>query len=107
MGNSITIDNIQFFTMVAHIDGLAVNAAIDLIANTTIAALIILGANKILIQALTQNVRYTLDGSVPTATAGFQLKAGDPPVIISILGITVLKVIEETATADVQIQAGK
>lgn len=37
----------------------------------------------ILVQAITQNIRYTLDGVTdPTATVGFQLVASDPPVLI-------------------------
>ncbi len=62
----------------------------------------------LMMQALTQNVRYTLTdvtiGSAPTATFGFQLAAGDPPIIIPLeLGITV-RVIEEAATAVLQYQ---
>lgn len=39
-------------------------------------------AEWLLVQALTQNARYTLDGTTPTAALGFQLKAGDPPMLI-------------------------
>src|SRR5205807_2378297 len=62
------------------------------------------GSTRLLIQALTQNVRYTLDGTVPTATKGFQLKAGDAPRLIQLGGDTVLNVIQETATADLELQ---
>lgn len=58
-------------------------------------------SDQVLMQALTQNIRYTLDGTTPTASVGFQLKAGDPPVIILVKGNT-LRVIEETATANIQ-----
>lgn len=82
----------------AHNDGLAISAA----ATLTPAA----GATKLLIQALDQNVRYTLDGTTPTATKGFQLKAGDPPIIVPVDADTTVKLIEEAATADVQYQWG-
>lgn len=36
----------------------------------------------LLVQALVQNVRFTLDGTDPTATVGFQLLASDPAVLI-------------------------
>lgn len=62
------------------------------------------GATKLLIQAITQNVRYTLDGTTPTASVGFQLKAGDPPVVIPVGEDTGVKVIQETATASLQYQ---
>lgn len=62
------------------------------------------GATHLLIQALTQNVRYTLDGTAPTASLGFQLRAGDPPVIIPIGAGIVVKVIQELATASLQHQ---
>ena len=56
---------------------------------------------------LGQNVRYTLDGTTPTASKGFLLKAGDPPVIIPITSGMLVKVIEEAASADLQYQWGK
>jgi len=56
-----------------------------------------INANGILVQALTQNARFTMDGSAPSSTKGFQLKAGDPPLMIPIeTGIT-LKWVAETA----------
>lgn len=37
----------------------------------------------LMVQALTQNIRFTLsNGQVPSATMGFQLVAGDFPVLI-------------------------
>ncbi|MFN3652351.1 MAG: hypothetical protein ACK47B_22475 [Armatimonadota bacterium] len=83
----------------AHSDGLAISAAQTLAPPA--------GASRLLIQALGQNVRYTLDGTTPTASAGFQLRAGDPPVLIPIGSGTVVKVIEEAATADLQYQWGR
>ena len=60
-------------------------------------------SRSILVQALTQNIRYTLDGTTPTASLGFQLKAGDPPVLIPVHNSSI-KFIEETATAVLQYQ---
>jgi hypothetical protein len=65
-----------------------------------------LGANQLLIQALTQNVRFTLDNTTPTATVGFQLKAGDPATLIPLGAGVVVRVIEETASATIQYQWG-
>lgn len=65
-------------------------------------------ATKLLIQCLTQNVRYTLDGTTPTSSIGFRLVAGDSPYIIPLAYAsgTTVKVIEETATANLQYQFG-
>lgn len=81
----------------AHNDGLVISSAVTITIPD--------GATKVLMQALGQNVRFTLDGTTPTATTGFQLKAGDPPVSIPVAGAT-LKVIQEAATADLQYQFG-
>jgi hypothetical protein len=64
------------------------------------------GATKLLIQALTQNVRFTLDGTTPTAAAGFQLLAGDPPLLITLTEQMTITVIQEAATADLEFQWG-
>lgn len=56
-------------------------------------------ARGILMQALTQNIRYTLDGTNPTTATGFQLKAGDPPRYIELDHRVFLKVIREAAGA--------
>lgn len=63
-------------------------------------------ATKLLVQCITQNVRYTLDGSTPTASTGFRLVAGDSPYIIPVAPGNVVKFIEETATAVLQSQWG-
>lgn len=91
-------DTFEFEPVGSHYDGTAINASVTLTPPT--------GATKILIQALTQNVRFTLDGTTPEAAKGFQLAAGDPPTLIPLGNGTVLKVIEEAATADIQYQWG-
>ncbi len=87
---------LQFNPIGAHNDGLNIAAVAELAAPV--------GANKIMFQALDQNVRFTLDGTDPTTTLGFQLVAGDPPVILTIESRATIKVIEEAATADLQYQ---
>ena len=55
---------------------------------------------KLMVQVVGQsNVRFTIDGSVPTAAFGFRLTTGDAAVIITIHQSTVLQFIEEAATA--------
>ena len=88
----------QFNPIGAHNDGLNIAAVVELAAPQ--------GANKIMFQALDQNVRFTLDGTDPTITLGFQLEAGDPPVILTIESRATIKVIEEVAGADFQYQWG-
>ncbi len=59
----------------------------------------------IVMQATTsgKNVRYTLDGTVPTATLGFVMVAQDEPVRFPTAGKT-FKVIAETAGASIEYQ---
>ncbi|RPJ19473.1 MAG: hypothetical protein EHM33_30215 [Chloroflexi bacterium] len=68
-----------------------------------------LHAQKIMIQALAQNIRYTLEGTAPAAASGFQLKAGDPPRVIELTGNNrlVLKVIRETSGAILEYEYGE
>lgn len=65
------------------------------------------GQHSIILQALSQNVRITTDGSTPTPSGndtGFSLRAGDPPVRFDFAPGTVLKLIQEAASAVVQYQ---
>jgi len=91
-------DLLRFDPIGSHHDGTDISSAATLTAAD--------GATKLLIQALDQNVRLTLDGTTPTTSKGFQLQAGEPPVMIWAAGSTI-KVIEEAATADIQYQWGK
>jgi len=93
------MSNLDFQPVGSHFDGTTISSATALTPAS--------GANKLLIQALDQNVRITLDGTTPTATKGFQLVAGDPPVLIGVDAATTITVIEEAATADIQYQWGK
>lgn len=66
-----------------------------------------LHAEFLLMQAITQNVRYTLDGTAPTAGGlGFQLKAGDPPVMVHLKAGVVMKFLREASGAILQYQYG-
>jgi hypothetical protein len=62
------------------------------------------GATQVLIQALGQNVRYTVDGTTPTASVGFRMFTDTEPVIIRLASGEVLKLIQETASATAQYQ---
>lgn len=97
-GDIFTTSPKPFRTVGAH----ATNASLATAVTLTPAS----GATKLLIQALTQNIRVTLDGTTPTATLGFQIKAADPAVVIPIAPGTVVKLIEELATATIQYQWG-
>lgn len=88
----------DFIPLGAHSDGLTITSAVTLTPP--------IGANKVMLQALSQNVRYTLDGTAPTASKGFQLKAGDAPIVIPINRHVEVRVIQEAATADLQYQFG-
>ena len=91
-------DALTFSPLGAHSSGATISSATTLTPAT--------GATKLLVQALTQNVRFTLDGTEPTASLGFQIMAGDAPFIIPVGNGTVIKVIEEAATASLQYQWG-
>lgn len=55
-------------------------------------------ATRIVIQASGQNVRYTLDGTTPTATLGYRLSSLDvTPRTINVEGEYILTVIEEAS----------
>lgn len=81
----------------SHTENGSLSAAVTITPST--------GATKLLLQALTQNIRFTIDGTTPTASKGFQLADGEMRVI-PIGGNTVIKVIEETASADIEYVSG-
>ena len=60
-------------------------------------------ASHLLIQPLSQNVRLTLDGTVPTAALGFQIAAGSEK-LLPIESNGQVKVIEEAAGASIEYQ---
>lgn len=62
------------------------------------------GARELIMQAFGQPVRYTLDGTTPTASTGFQI-AADERVTVPVAASGVVKVIETAASATLQYQA--
>jgi hypothetical protein len=100
MSASFTLSN-NFYPVGAHTKDTAVNTVKTLTPPS--------GANCLLLQTTTKDVRYTLDGSVPDATTGFLLSAGEPILLMVNPGETVKvpKVIEVAASAVLQYQWGK
>lgn len=97
-GATVTTQLVGYTTVNTHLSNASLSAAVTLTPPT--------GATKILIQCTGQNVRYRLDGGIPTASVGFQLTTGGDPRAISLPTGSVLMVIEETATATIQYQWG-
>ncbi len=93
----------DFYPVGAHVENGSLGTVVTLEPVPT-------NATRIMMQALTQNVRYTLDGSDPDANTGFQLKVGDPPIVLPVNPGTTgprIKVIQEAATAVLQYQWGR
>jgi hypothetical protein len=64
-------------------------------------------ASKVMLQTRGANVRYTLArDATPSATAGFTLYDGSDPIILPVGPNTVFKFIQESPTADFQMQFG-
>ena len=66
-----------------------------------------LHVSKLMLGAATQSLRYTLDGTTPTATVGFLVKAGEPPHIIALGEDVTVKIIEVSATCVESYQWGQ
>lgn len=58
----------------------------------------------LMVQALSANIRFTLGGTTPTATTGFQLVASDPPLLIPLTEDTYPQFFREAAGAILQYQ---
>lgn len=91
-------DQLNFSPVGAHTQNSSLSSAVTLTIPD--------GASKIMLQVQTQNVRLTIDGTAPTTSKGFQLKAGNPALLIPLGRATALKVIEEAATAVLDYQFG-
>lgn len=66
------------------------------------------GATQWMAQAQTKNVRVTFDGTTtPTASKGFQIKAGNAATIWPVVGGATIMFIEEEATAVLDYQFGR
>lgn len=95
-----TFNNNAIAAVGAHTTNSSLSAAVSLTCPAN--------ASRILLQAFTQNVRFlfaetTNTALVPTASVGFRLLAGER-IDLSIPAGTILKVIEETASASIQYQ---
>jgi len=60
-----------------------------------------------LVQAVTENIRYTLDGTDPEAAVGFVITAGRDPILLPLSSNTTLKFIRETDGSILQLQFGE
>ena len=68
------------------------------------------GVNALLVQAVGQNIRYTLtDQADPSQTSGFRLTAGNDPIVIPIINLTGMRFacIAEAAGAILEMQQGR
>jgi len=65
------------------------------------------GGKKIMFQAITKALRYTLNGTTPSATVGFQLAAAAAPVVIEINEHTQLQMIREESGTILQYEIGE
>ncbi len=88
-----TVDVLPFSPLGTHTKNASLSSAVTLTAPA--------GASFLMIQATGQNVLITLDGTVPTASTGFTLYAGDPPSLVPIAEDTVVKAIESTSTGTI------
>jgi hypothetical protein len=83
----------------AHITNSSLSSAVSLVQPNS--------ASRILLQAFSQNVRFLFTENtsnvVPTSSVGFRLLAGER-IDLSVPAGTILKVIEETASASIQYQ---
>lgn len=64
-------------------------------------------ADLVLVQALTQNIRFTLDGTNPTTSSGFQITAGSDVLVIPIGADSEIKFIAESNGAKLEYQFGE
>lgn len=62
-------------------------------------------AETVLVQAVLQDVYYTLDGTTPTSTLGYRITAGNDPYVIPVKG-NILTVIQGAATPGFQFTFG-
>ena len=92
----VNVLELQFHAVVGgHNSGLDISSAVVISPSDTYNPS---KAPFLLVQTVTQNVRYTLDGTTPTTTSGHTLTAGNDPILIPVSGNT-FTVIEEAATA--------
>jgi len=64
------------------------------------------GVNALLVQAITQNLRYVLVGT-PSATSGFRLTAGNDPIAIRVVEGMTVQFIGEVLGGFLEMQFGR
>lgn len=97
MANGVTVNPAHVWQLVgSHTQNTSLSSAVTI----TISA----NVNALLMGAQTQNVLYTLDGTMPTATKGFVLVAGAAPTLVPVVEGQTVKVIEATASAKLDYQ---
>lgn len=62
---------------------------------------------SILVQAVGDEVRMTLDGTAPTGAVGFRLLLTEPPLRVPITSNTILQFFGEGASSALEIMAGE
>jgi len=65
------------------------------------------GANSVGVQALDQNVRFTMDGTAPSADLGFRLVADNPAIRVDVTDGQVLKFFTEATGGILELQAAE
>lgn len=75
-----------------------------LVGSALVIPFIPLDARGIMIQAIADEVRYTLDGTVPTAAFGFRLLLTSKPTFIELNELVTLQLFGEGATSAVEYQ---
>ena len=65
------------------------------------------GTESVLVQAIADEVRMTLDGTTPTAAVGLRLLLTEPPLRVPITETTILQFFGEGATSAVELVAGE
>ena len=98
MGSKVASGNNGMRVLGAHVNDADISAAAVLTPAS--------GATMLLIQASGADVRFTLDGTTPTAAVGFTLVAGLGPTIILIEDGMTITMIEETTDAILDYQWG-
>lgn len=88
----------QWFSY-APVDDHTTNNSLSTAKSITVPA----NANGVILQAITQNVRVKFKGTA-TTTTGFQIAAGATPKLYPVAPGGTLSIIEEAATAVLQIQ---
>lgn len=88
-------DFYEYSPIGAHIRNTSLTSAVTLTKSE--------GATLVRLQALTQAVRYTLDGTTPSASLGFRLAAGAMEMI-RVPSDAVIRVIGEMVGAEIQYQ---